>query len=797
MPNTHSELFNAPSMVMTVANEQRLNRYILKDWVHSQELPAAAAADGNSLYDKLSDLLRETNDAQFGIVTSLQTMPNGETALVRDATASIRLDDRMPHDSPVIEANNALLRCLSRLRAIDYAIAKKYPGDEGLDIRRALKKGLGKLIARILDVPAVDIKDKLNVIKQLEKNFDTFLVEKLHEANLTKGCETAKDAEKLLSQYRNLSSLLVPARIMITLTYDTVARVLQRETQYPVTEKTPEQIAALESLRTINPHPLTEDKTSHSVSSVAMQEADSLFVDLMKGQDRALPAQTRKTHLVGAKNAFIVKNELIFVGEGEDLDAVSHRDPGEGDTLWLARSGVPVYVGKGESEQGIAQNTAANLEQIRMAARTRMGRANGQLNLHVTSLNTVSPINHQDKMVSHLYKATRKAGSGDDISYMPTNLDGTFRFLDIAPTLFASNESRPYGSSPLQKATRLDSVSAVMLKATTIPNTLSLVQCASGQDRTGTAVEKTTQKWMLARYAVRQKLVAAIQTIRAEGGNAAEIASHHLPGSPGMKKAAIADNNFGTRTTFDSLATRQFYRKSACTNKKSPIGDVHFLKKPSVIAKEEYQRNLDKFKAALSLSESSTGARLDLVNQGKDLIVRIDAITKNNPESVNATTLADLNAVLFHGTQALTLTQPNDVLNNSKILAGIAKHASRKANMKQLSDIVMMCASLALVITGILLFVPTGGISLVASAVGAVGLIASSVAESRISLDPDISSFRTAMEKVHAKNAFFPAVSLSSTVTSPSCISDEGVRLLQDDEDCSRLGLSELVASPR
>ena len=787
MPNTHSELFLAPGMVRQVGNEQRFNRYILGPWFSKQELPAEVLADGNGLYDKLSDLLRETNDAQFGIVTSLQTMPTGETALVRDATNSIPMADRMPHDSPVIEANNALLRCLSRLRAIDYAIAKKYPDVDALAIRGVLKERVGSLIAGILDVPEntseATVEDRLSVIKQLESNFDAFLVEKLHEANLTKGCETAEDAEKLLSQYRNLASLLVPARTMITLTYDTAAGVFQRETQYPVTVKTAEQIEALESLRTINPHPLRDDKTSHSLSSVAMQEADSLFVDLMKGQDRALPAQTRKTHLVGAKNAFIVKNELIFVGEGEDLDAVSHRDPGEGDTLWLARSGVPVYVGKGESEQGIAQNTAANLEQIRMAARTRMGRANGQLNLHVTSLNTVSPINHQDKMVSHLYKATRKAGSGDDISYMPTNLDGTFRFLDIAPTLFASNEARPYGSSPLQKATRLDSVSAVMLKATTIPNTLSLVQCASGQDRTGTAVEKTTQKWMLARYAVRQKTVGTIQTMRAEGGNAAEIASHHLPGSPGMKKAAIADNNFGTRTTFDSLATRQFYRKSANTNKKSPLGDVHFLKKPSPAAIAEYQHNLAQFKIALEAYNGSEGTRRDLYKQGEDLIDRMGAITNNIPGSVNATSLADLNAVLFHGTQALTLTQPEDILRNSKTLSGLAKHASRKANMKQLSEIVMMCASLALVIAGILLFVPTGGISLVASAVGAVGLIATTVSESRSSLDPGITSFRTAIQKVPAtsssrsdSNSSGTPSSQASGDTDPLLGEEEGIR---------------------
>lgn len=783
MPQTHSALYDAPNMVTTVASEQQLNALTLTSWMRRQTLPTIA--DGTGFYDQMSDLLRETNDAQFGIVSKLV---DGEW--VRDATASLSLAGRIPHDSPVIEANNALLRCLSRLRAIDYAIAEKYPGGEGLPIREALKTRLATLTNTILTAAqgTEDADDKLKEIKRLETDFDTFLIARLYDANLTKGCETAKDAEKLLSHYRNLSSLLVPARTMITLTYDSEAGVFQRETQFPVTEKTSEQKAALRLLRDINPHPLKENKTSHTVRNIATQEADSLFVGLLERDDRALPAQTRKTHLVGAKNAFIVKNELIFAaaGEGPDSEALRRRVPAEGDTLWLGRSGVPVYIGKGERDDTIAASTLANLEQVRMAAKTRKRMSDGaRLDLHITSLNTVSPFEHQDTMVRHLYKATRKRPGGDDISYMPTNLDGTFRFVDIAPTLvFSPGETRPGGSAPLQKATRLEGVSAVMLKATEKPDTLlSVVQCASGQDRTGTAVEKTTQKWMAARYEAAGKVLGNIQAMRAKGGNAAEIATHHLPGSPGMKMASIADNSLGMRTTFDPLATKQFYRASADTNKKSPVGDVLFLKTPSPKAEAEYNQNLERFEIALREYKNSTGNRLKFYNQGVSLIERMNAITNRRPASVDATTLADLNAVLVYG--KLALTHPEDA-NNIKKLAGLAQNASEKANRKEFSETLMMFACLALVVAGVILAIPTGGLSLMASAVGAIGLGVMGVRESKTELEHEVTHFKSALDSLHKTSGPSevppPAGALPESPVSPSSSRDTDP-LIGDDGD--------------
>lgn len=605
MPASHTALFNQLITVNSIDSTK------LTSWLSGQSLPEYGD-DGSSVsfYDQVTDLLREANDARFNIVSKLSE--SGEW--VRDARAATPLaerieDDRSLHDSPYILGNNALLRCLSRLRAIDYALAKQLPDDPSL--RNKLKNLFNTLAATMLSTAkGSDSYDaKLKAMQQLETQFNTELVKILHDAGLAQGCKTAADAEALLAHYRNLSSLLVPARTLVTLTYDERARVLHRETQYPVTEKRKTQLEAIERLRSVNPNPDKEEISAHTVRNEAMQTADSMFVDLMKMPDRALPAQTRETHLAGAKNAFIVKNELISVPEGADPDALLAGESSVENTLWLARSATPVYTGPGETKAGIQAHTRENLEQILTKAhRLRRLGAYDPLSIHVTTLNTDSFLKNQSRMVAHVYDATRKHGPSvgreDDVSYMPTNEEGTFRFLDIAPALQsemrARGESAPRGSAPLQKATRLSSVTQVVLAAAK-HDRLSVVQCASGQDRTGTAIEKATQQWLESRYTAMRLPIHGIADARARGGNAAEIASHHLPGSPGMKRDSIANDQLGARrAAFDEVQTREFYRKSADTNKENRVGSVEFLELPPALV-AQYRKEFHALSTVVSL----------------------------------------------------------------------------------------------------------------------------------------------------------------------------------------------------
>lgn len=704
--------------------EQRLDSSLLADTINST--PHAGLQD---LYSEMGDLLRETNDAQFGIVSQLVHV-DGEVQWVRDATQSVPLEDRMPHNAPVIEANNALLRCLSRLRPIDFAINQKLGVQEpGPACRERLKANVQELTRAVLESAQSDKSnaEKLKEITRLETDFNTALIKELHEANLTQGCDTAEQAEKLLFHYRNLSSLLEnPARTMVTLTYDKSAQVLQRETQYPVTEKTQKQHEAIHELKKIQPYPFRDEKNAHNSKNTAFQEADALFVDLMDKDTTALSAQARKTHPVGAKNGFIVKNELIPITEEALQEADLHTiHADQENTLWLARMGVPVYVGSGESSEAIEGHTIENLEQMRMAAAQRMNSVPPKL--HVTCLNTYSPLENQTTMINHLYQATRQQENGDDITYAPTNPDGTFRALDVAPNLHFAEGQVPVGTLPLQKADRLDQVTQVVLTAAQHDDTLSIVQCASGQDRTGTAVEKSTQVWMQKRYEQMGKNPANIQTMRAEGGNAAEITTHHIHGSPGMKTDSMANNFFGSGTAFSSAASEQFYRSSAKTNKQNKVGAVDFLKMPSQEAWNQYRSTVQDFEQSLAdFSQTIQGykKRQQFYESGMDVLKNIKKIAADHP---NSRSLADLNATVLHCSHLIKHhDQPDhpDYQESMRRLAGLSQHASGSSSpgWKALGVGLMTFACLALVVAGVLAAIPTGGASLLMTVAGAVGL---------------------------------------------------------------------------
>jgi hypothetical protein len=721
MGRQHSDLFNTPNLVRSTDkahSEQQLNPELLQTLINNEE-PLS--------YEAVADLLKEVNDAQFGIVSKCVTSDDGEIQWLRDATLSIDLDQRMPHDAPVIEANNMLLRTLSRLRPIDYAIGKKLEEKDSQVIQQQMRQDFANLSQEILTIAQDNNSSneaKLQQIKDKETEFNSILINQLHKANLTPDVTNAKDAEKLLFHYRNMSSVLSPARTMITLTYDKEAQVLQRETQYPVTKKTEKQKEAIAQLEQVIPYPTDSEKNAHTQLKPAQQVADQLFANLIAQDDTALPAQTRKTHLASAKNAFIVKNELIFNTPPEaltDLEAIDKLKASEEDTLWLVRMGSPTYVGKGESAARLKEHTIEILKQIRDTAQEKMG--GPPSNIHVTTLNTYTFLENQATIIRNIEAATRSARKGDNYSYLPTNWDGTNRLVNIAPELDFKDKAPPSGSAPSQKEKRLESVSKVMLAAAQTNNTLSAVHCASGQDRTGTAIEKTVQDWMKERYKSHRLTITNIENTRAKGGNAAEITSHHVHGSPGMKKESQAGN------TFSAAANEQFYRSSAGTNKKNKVGDVTFLNQPSEQALNEYYMQLTAFKECLnSFKTQNLPGREQLQEQGKNLAHYIEERSGNqfDPKPIDAKTLFQLTQVLSSTTKTLQeVDDPEQTKQNVKTLAKISKNVSGKSTFWEkigLGLLVVGCA--ALVCIGVLAAIPSGGSSLLLSALGVAGLSA-------------------------------------------------------------------------
>ena len=534
-------------------------------------------------YNKLADNLRADSDAQVGIVSQLNE--GGEW--VRDATHAVALENRTVtmnsgkvisvHEAPHISANNMLLRSLSRLRAIDYAIEKAYPSsvdpEKGIadNTRDSLKQQFGVLVKKVEALR--DSKDEaaLEALKKLEKSFNRVLIEKLHDAGLTDGIKNGKEAEKLLNYYRNLSSLLQPARTMVTVTYDEAAKVRARETAYSITQKTAAQKALIENLETL---------PSYQSHRPAMQKADSLFKALMLEDDRAMPAQTRKTHLVGGlKNAFLVKNELIFEDESGEPQT---------ETRWGGRMATPVYVGKGEKPAAIQAQTRENMEQFRQAEKEIRGLRKPS-KIHVTTLNTKSMQENQHVMIEHLEQATRKnSDNEDDYSYAPLNFQGKFDALNVAEGVEKPIE-KSYGSS----VERAESDAEIVLNATKA-GFLSVINCASGQDRTGIITERAKQKWIKDMYQEHGKQFKAeqIETISAKGGHAAEITTHHVHGSPGIKVKSKVQAKFKrifSGQLFSEPVGREFHRKSADTNKKSPVEEVACLQTVGLMAETSYR----------------------------------------------------------------------------------------------------------------------------------------------------------------------------------------------------------------
>ena len=130
----------------------------------------------------LSQFLRQKNDEQYQIFSKL----NKQGEWVRNATQALPLDQRISPDSPIIEANNALLRCLSRLRSIDYAIGKKH-GDVGDSMRETIRKEWAAVALDILmtteGATTVNLNERnhqLKEIKTIEKEFNTLLIEQLY-----------------------------------------------------------------------------------------------------------------------------------------------------------------------------------------------------------------------------------------------------------------------------------------------------------------------------------------------------------------------------------------------------------------------------------------------------------------------------------------------------------------------------------------------------------------------------------------------------------------------------------------
>ncbi|MDP3705651.1 MAG: hypothetical protein Q8R24_07035 [Legionellaceae bacterium] len=520
------------------------------------------------------DKLRSSNDQLLGVTSGTQTV-DGEICWVRDARKAKPLDEQTHLLSgPEIAGNNALMRCFSQAEAIDYAIKQKNGSTPLSTYASNLKL---KIITIMGDD---DLKTQIDRIKNAEKKFNTDSLKALYEAQLTTGCNTDKEGAALLAHYRNLSSTLHPARPLITVSIMGDG-ILCREIQYPVTKKTNTQKETLNELNEVDAYP--DKLNSQNWQNQATQEANKLFYDKLIADDTALPAQTRKTHLVGCKNAYIEKIEVVKVETINDDDNDLFADKAKAEnTAYYFRTAAVAYLGKGVSDEDVKNNAIENFEQIRMAAEERHFFEDGKsLPLHFTTLNSDIAWEKEDYLIKQLLDVEEHT---DDfhLSYVPVNDVGT---------AMHSVEKSQYVTIPIdelllpdaiigQKGDRLAQGGQIAVAAAR--DHLSGFGCFSNQDRGGEMAHLVTAM-TIEKIMERNGWTSTgdVQISLGKAGNAPDIASDRLPGSSGLKDVSNPVNLHGKQVVdLDVIAA--YNRPSADTNKKRKIiqGELDLTKPP-------------------------------------------------------------------------------------------------------------------------------------------------------------------------------------------------------------------------
>jgi hypothetical protein len=155
------------------------------------------------------------------------------------------------------EPNAARLRSLLRLRAVDYAISTHVSAS--LDEMQRREK-----IRDVMKEKFDDVKAKFSTeSEEEERELNTFLIEQLHQANLTEGCLTAQDAKVLLSYYSTLAHL------------------------FDLDEA--EYVKPRDDLKIIITHPEGDEINEHTKRNIAAQKADACFAELIS--NHGMPVQ--------------------------------------------------------------------------------------------------------------------------------------------------------------------------------------------------------------------------------------------------------------------------------------------------------------------------------------------------------------------------------------------------------------------------------------------------------------------------------------------------------------------------
>lgn len=419
--------------------------------------------------------------------TTKTKYPTG-IALVRNARQATALDKRLPPDHPIVLRDNLLLRALSTIRGIDHVLTYQVHRDPH-EIYATSKNELPKVLINLLQAVS-DKNPGEEELERIEEECTAKLIAMLHKTNLDTDVKEPADYGKLLAYFRDMAATLDPAKSLVTIREEIENNTQKTfiETSHPVTKKTAEQITQLNVMEAKNDN---TEKNYHTIKSPVYQLINHAFVDLIKQDDRRLPAQMRYAIAPTIKNGYIVNNKIETI-RGGIFTSTEH---------WSLRAGTMAYVGKGETEEKLIEYAKQNILQLVQMAQAL---APDKVKFHFTTLLTDFPKEHQDVMVKVTKAAIAEVNKqyNFDYSYFPANLGaaGTFFPFILGKTIPGNAEKLglPIPENLFRvddNKARYEKAGQVINIASNTPDTINISACASGQDRTGTAQEIALVIW--------------------------------------------------------------------------------------------------------------------------------------------------------------------------------------------------------------------------------------------------------------------------------------------------------------
>lgn len=518
-------------------------------WITCDSLKGSFAKEGILEFesDKIPNASEVSTDTTHYILQKNETSTNTRS-----------FSTLAPTQLKEIDLINTKLRLLDMIRSVDNELKKReidYP--EHQDFYREQRKNLADNCTRLM------LQSDIVAIPELESYHQQELIKIIHASGLDRGLKTKEDYTQLLERYRNEEAELDPATVLES-RYTYAKNITYQQISVPVTEKTPEQLAALQETETLATSS-SDNKNSHNAAPKSFQELNIASSARKAFPNRRQAAQMRKENYYGgAYNATV------------DRLVIQEKDKPPATGFITGGSGSPAYVGKNETTERVQAAAQENIKQLQNTTDMLMGE-----NTEIGIVQLVSKTIWNGNKEKTIATQTKQACAAKNIQYnlVPVNAMGAVLSNDIA------DENK----NEIPWVSRIKTIFSKIARyelAATIKSTIKKIifyTCASGQDRTNTA--KTKAQLNFAKEQGFDK--ADTEAAFAKMSHAAHLASNASEGSLGLKDDSEAASWFSwfkgltdwAGDLFNTALTKTLYRGSAHTNKLKTLQSLPVMDK--------------------------------------------------------------------------------------------------------------------------------------------------------------------------------------------------------------------------